>query len=214
MKREESILACFALKEEAAPFRKLVEGLSRVEILITGMGGRRAESAVREFLKNRKPPFVLSSGFAGGLDPQLASGTVVFSAEESPWLDARLLGAGARKARFHCAERVAVTAAEKRSLRAATGADAVEMESQAIGAVCAEARIPFATVRVILDTAEEDLPLDFNRLMTPDLRMDYGKLAAALLKSPGRAGALLKLQKQGQAAAASLAKALMTLLDR
>ena len=208
------MLACFALKEEAAPFRKLAEGLSQVEILVTGMGRRRAEGAVREFLRNRKPPFVVSSGFAGGLDPQLVSGTVVFAAQQSPWLDARLLGAGARKVRFHCAERVAVTAAEKHSLRAATGADAVEMESQAIGAVCAEAQIPFATVRVILDTAEEDLPLDFNRLMTPDLRMDYGKLAMALLKSPGRTGALLKLQKQGQLAAASLARVLMTLLDR
>ena len=138
----------------------------------------------------------------------------MFAAENNPRLEAGLAMAGARRVRFHCADRVAATAVEKQALWQATGADAVEMESQVLGTVCAESGIPFAIVRVILDTAGEDLPLDFNRLMTPDLRMDYGKLAMALLKSPGRTGALLKLQKQGQLAAASLAKVLMTLLDR
>ena len=67
-------------------------------------------------------------------------------------------------------------------------------------------------MRVISDTANEDLPLDFNRLMDADQNMRYGKLTAALLKSPGKIGALLKLQKQTQAAAEQLAQVLAKVL--
>jgi hypothetical protein len=67
-------------------------------------------------------------------------------------------------------------------------------------------------VRVILDTAEEDLPLDFNQLMNARQQMDYGKLALALARSPGKLGALLRLQKQSRAAAEALAAVLARLL--
>ena len=86
------------------------------------------------------------------------------------------------------------------------------MESQVICAVCREQKIPCATVRVILDTANEDLPLDFNRLMTANQKMNYGKLALALAKSPGKAGALLRLQQQSKAAAEKLGQVLAGLL--
>lgn len=204
----ELVLACFAVKEEAGAFQRIAETLPQVRVLITGMGKVNAERALRQWLAREKPALVLNCGFAGGLNPALNLGDVVFAVEANPELQAKLGQAGARPARFHCVDRVAATNADKRALRQASGADAVEMESHAMEQVCREHAIPWGTVRVILDTAEEDLPLDFSQLLTPEQQMDYRKLAGALMKSPGKVAALLKLQKQSRQAAAALAQVL------
>jgi hypothetical protein len=44
-----STLICFALKEEAAPFRKIAVGKSGISILITGSGRRNAERFLTAF---------------------------------------------------------------------------------------------------------------------------------------------------------------------
>src|SRR5208337_4924723 len=101
-----SVLVCFALKEEAAPFRKIAAGKSGISILITGVGRKNAEKSLREFLGSAPAPgaavdasstakandeasfatregvcaprTVLTCGFAGGLNPDLKLGEVVF----------------------------------------------------------------------------------------------------------------------------------------
>ena len=201
-------LFCFAVKEEAAPFKNASASRPDIQILLTGMGQRNAEKSIGAKLSNEKPTLVLTAGFAGALNPDLSLGTVLFSCDEAH-LQPRLLAAGALPARFHCANRVASTATEKRQLLETTHADAVEMESQIISNICREHQIPCATIRVILDTASEDLPLDFNFLMTADQEMDYRKLAFSLAKSPSKIAALLRLQKQSKAAAESLASVLL-----
>ena len=198
-------LVCFAVKAEAQPFQQLARSRSQVKTLLTGIGSHNAERAIRTALNRQKPNAVLSCGFAGGLRPALATGTVVFTADKETGWEPTLLAAGAQCARFHCAEGVATTAEQKRALWQATGADAVEMESAAIHAICRERGIPCATVRVISDTANEDLPLDFNQLSKPEMSLDYGKLAWAIARSPGKIGALLKLQKRTRFAAEQLA---------
>ena len=189
------------------------------------------------------PDFVLTCGFAGGLNPDLKLGDVVFEIPsrgrrgdeslteignrkseignnfETPHvvsceLNKKLIAAGANPARFFCANRIATTVAEKKKLRDETGADAVEMESAAVHAVCGEHGIPCATVRVVSDTANEDLPLDFNVLAKPDKSLDYGKLFLAIAKSPGKIGALMKLQKQTRFAAERLAEVLSRILQQ
>ena len=82
------------------------------------------------------------------------------------------------------------------------------MESAAIHAVCRERGLPCATVRVISDTAHEDLPLDFNALAKPDKNLDFGKLFLAIARSPGKIGALLRLQQRTSFAAQQLAAVL------
>jgi hypothetical protein len=249
-------LVCFALKEEAAPFRKAAYPLHDLElaIRIVGIGRQNAEKSVRAFLAGgaspiasgaatasrlqdnsqarlkgtlAPPDLVLTCGFAGALNPGLKLGEVVFeipsrgsrrepaqinSKNKSELTDVgcyeKLMAAGARPGKFFCADRIATTVAEKKKLREQTGADAVEMESAAIHAVCAEHGIPCVTVRVISDTANEDLPLDFNALAKPDKNLDYGKLFLAIAKSPGKIGALIALQKKTQSAAKQLAAVL------
>jgi adenosylhomocysteine nucleosidase len=235
-------LICFALKEEAAPFQKIAAGKAGISILLTGIGRQNAEKSLREFLNSCRsrgnetqikkeletphvvsyePNLVLTCGFAGGLNPDLKLGDVVFelpltpslspsdgervSARTGEGLVAKLLAGGAKPAKLFCADRIATTVAEKKALRDETGADAVEMESAPIHAVCRERGIACVTMRVISDTANEDLPLDFNALAKPDRSLDFGKLFLAIAKSPGKIGALMELQKKKKFAAEQLA---------
>lgn len=257
MEARTSVLVCFALEVEAAPFRDRVRDRPDIQILLTGIGPRIAEGAVRGALPGdppdsgtagaetggktraghpwpggdprssessggapahsetlsraggrRLPGVVLTCGFAGGLNPRLARGEVVFDAQAAPrWAD-KLQAAGATPARFHTATRLAATAAEKQALRERTAADAVDMESEAIHRVCREYGVPCATVRVISDSADEDLPFDFNAFLTPAGRLRYRKLALAVLKAPGRVAALWRLQRRSRQAAANLARVL------
>ncbi len=147
------------------------------------------------FSKKNLPKLVLTCGFAGGLNPELETGDVVFMTGY-PALEERLINADATLANFFTASRIATTVAEKKKLRDETGADVVEMESGAILAICRESRIPCAMVRVISDAADEDLPLDFNKLSKPDMSLHYGKLAWAICKSPWKIGALLALHRK------------------
>jgi adenosylhomocysteine nucleosidase len=201
-----STLICFALKEEAAPFRKIAARKPGVFTLITGIGRQNAERSVREFLLAGSPKMVFTCGFAGGLNPDLKLCDVGFEIENpKSEIENKLVAAGAKPMKFFCADRIASTVVEKRKLRAETGADAVEMESAAIQAVCRERGFPCVTVRVISDTADENLPLDFNALAKPDKGVDFGKLFLAIVKSPGKVGALLELQRKTKSAAEQLA---------
>ena len=210
---EKLIIVCFAVKEEARPFQKLAEGRTNIKILLTGMGHVNADKSIRAALAADKPSLVLTCGFAGGLNPELASGTIVFSTRGYSELETRLREAGAVPAQFYCADHVATTVSEKTKLWQTTGDDAVDMESEMIARICFEKKFPCATVRVILDAADENLPLDFNELMTADHKMNYGKLAWQIIKSPGKIRALKALQKQSQAAAEKLAQALIKLIS-
>ncbi len=203
------VLICFAVKEEAKPFLRTA-AFQRATILITGMGEQNAGRELRRFLTTVQPKLILTCGFAGGLNPTLPTGAVLFSEDESN-LTQNLLAAGATPATFFYAKQVAITAHEKSELHSVTKADAVEMESGAIRRIAKEYGIPSATIRVISDTANEDLPVDFNLLMTAQSEIDLSKLVLHVLLKPWKIPALLRLQKKTRGAAENLSRVLNSL---
>ncbi len=182
------------------------------DVLVTGMGRRNASTRFRKALQRVNPQRVITCGFAGALNPDLKIGDVLFDQDFDAGFDEALRVLGAAPARFYCSTRVAVSVAEKSELRRATGADAVEMESSVIRTLCREKGIPSATVRAISDAANENLPLDFNALMTSDQRISMFKLTMALVKSPRAVPSLLNLQRNTRIAARSLGDVLGGLL--
>jgi adenosylhomocysteine nucleosidase len=110
---------------------------------------------------------VISTGFCGALDPSLAIGDIVVETGEI-WSE----------------DRVAVRAEDKRRLRERTGARVVEMEFAAVQAKAQEWGIPCRAVRVVSDTAGEDLPLDLNLYRDAEGRFQLTRIAVAGLLRP------------------------------
>lgn len=215
---DNNVAVCFALAEEAGAFQKVCG--NKVPVFLTGIGRENAERAAREFLGSHTPSLLMTCGFAGGLISELKIGDVVFEIpavlahgqqgnDVFAGVRSKLTAAGAREAKFFCADRIATTAGDKKRLREETGAEVAEMESGAVQAVCANQGIPCVTVRVISDTANEDLPLDFNQFLKEDKSMDMGKLMMAVAKAPWKMGALMELQKNTKLAAQRLAEVLV-----
>ncbi len=229
------LLVCFAVKEEMKFFRDPSDGIpvrvkgagrrnasgkisdpSRetggTQIWVTGIGRRNAADNIREALTKVRPERVITAGFAGGLNPALKLATVIYEEDFDAGFGRELDKLGAVPARFYCHRRVAITAAEKRALWQQSGADAVEMESSVIRTICREFKIPSATVRVISDDARQDLPLDFNALMTSEDRINYLKLLWTVFSRPSRIFKLIEFQHQTLDAARRLGAVLEDLL--
>lgn len=205
---ENPIIITFAVREETKSF-KAVPGVRR---FLTGMGRDNAERAIHSILDKFTPRLVLTCGFTGGLNPALKNNEVVFQADEGSILYDQIKTAGATPVNFFCARRVAITSDEKLRLWRGTGLDAVEMESETIREICRERNVPSATVRVVSDTAAEDLPLDFNTLLTPAQKIHYGKLSWALVRSPWKLAELLAFQQKALEAGKALGEFLDKLL--
>jgi nucleoside phosphorylase len=151
---------------------------------------------------------VLTCGFAGGLDPGLSRGALVYDADLNFPLANRLLASGARPVSFLGSDRILTSASEKATAREQSNTDAVEMESFIIRQVCRECGIPSATFRVISDTAQEDLPVDFSRFVNLSGRFRYESLFIAVLLSPTLIPPLIRFQRHTRNAANTLAEAL------
>lgn len=142
-------------------------------IAVSGMGSAGAAAAARALIDAGATALV-SWGLAGGLDPQLPSGTIclpktVMSVTggvidmHHHWREAVGAAIAARHrvvdGKLLTTSHALVDSLAKAAAYRDTGAVAVDMESFAIAAVAAERQLPFIAVRVVVDAAGDSLPV-------------------------------------------------------
>jgi hypothetical protein len=207
-----AVLICFAVPEEARFFRPPTGFPSRR--VVTGIGARNAKTAIQDQLAREVPRMVLTCGFAGGLAPEHPLGQVLYDDSQAGPLQGRLADLGLQQGRFVHSDRVLVTPSEKARLREVTMADAVEMESSVIVTACRKQGVPVLVLRVISDTADESLPMDFNQYARVDGGVAMGRLLLGIAGHPAVIPRLIAFRRRLNRAAQALGGALQEVLPR
>ena len=177
------IAITFALPSESSDFRHLLgEPHPGVAILHTGVGEKICRQRLEPFLDSQSFDFLLSSGFAGGVDPSLGVADLLLAENFSdPALLARareLLNpapvcnlppsrapagpprpsVAPRVAKLATVDRILQSPAEREQFARQHEAAAVDMETKWIARACAVRKIPMLSLRVISDTAAAPFP--------------------------------------------------------
>jgi adenosylhomocysteine nucleosidase len=210
------IAVTFALPSESSDFLRLInERAEEVAVLHTGVGEQICRSRLGPFLDTRPFDLLISSGFAGGVDPSLGAGDLLLAENFSnPQLlaQARALLVS-RVARLVTADRVVESETARQQLAHENNAAAVDMETEWIARACAERKLPMLSLRAISDTAAAPFPVppevlfDLERQGTEVL-----KLTAHLLKHPSAVVRLIRFARQIATARANLGAALYELI--
>jgi nucleoside phosphorylase len=189
-------------------------GPDEVTVLLTGMGGENAAKAMSS-IPLETHDLCISSGLAGSLDARLTPGDVI-AARSAETLDGSCKAAsdtilvdlavacGAKAVNVSLtSEKIVATAEEKDELN--RRGSIVEMETAQILTAATQKHVPCATVRAISDAADEDLPVDFARILDSRGHLKMGGLLKEVGLSPYRIPLLLQFGRQSRAAGKSLA---------
>jgi adenosylhomocysteine nucleosidase len=160
---------------------------------------------------------LVSFGLAGGLDPALRPGAVIIPsvvladgvARHADALLAQRFG-GLTVHTILAGSAVAVGAAEKRRLHAATQAHAIDLESGAVATIAAKHGLPFIVVRAICDPAERDLPPAALIALNPDGGIGLWGVLQSVAAQPRQIPDLLALARD----AAQARRALIQVAER
>jgi nucleoside phosphorylase len=210
------IAVTFALPSESSDFRRLL-GARHEEVVIfhTGVGGRLCRQRLEPFLDSQPCDFLISSGFAGGVDPSLGAGHLFLAENFSdPDLLARARAALiCRVGKLATADRIVENPAERAQFARQHDADAVDMETEWIAQACAARKIPMLSLRVISDTTAAPFPAP------PEVLFDLSRqrtnatvLARYLLTHPIAIVRLLRFSRQIATVRRELGLALTTFL--
>ncbi len=166
-------------------------------LVANGPGPRCVEEMLR---RKMDVSGILNTGFCGALEPALRVGDIVVWGRQPEGCPGRYMSGA-----ISSSDRVVVTAAEKRALREKTGAIAAEMEAGAVKNIAQDWGVPFYCIRAVSDTANEDMPLDFNLYRDSAGRFSLPRIAMAAMRRPWtRIPALKRLEANCNMASESL----------
>jgi adenosylhomocysteine nucleosidase len=202
-------------------------GELEVVVVESGPGRQRAAKAAHALIDAYRPRFVVSSGFAGGLDPRIKLHDLIVAdslcdadkreialdpAAIVPRLDEVQ---NLHRGRLLTMDRIIALSEEKRQLGIQHQALAVDMESFAVAEVCRERAVPILVVRAISDAVDDELPPDIGRLLSR--KTFAGQLGAAVgsvFRRPGAMKDLFHLHQNALEACGRLASFLAHLTSQ
>jgi adenosylhomocysteine nucleosidase len=194
-----------------------------VGVLLTGVGPQNAIAASHKAMRRdtESGDVCISAGLAGALKPAYSVGQVLaakgvqceqargdFPAGVFECSNELVSAAGDKGAtvveRFCTTVEVAATAADKQRLGAQ--ADAAEMESFFVLSTASAAGIPAVAIRVVSDTAGEDLPIDMSHVFGEDGQVSVPRVLGQVARHPRAIPGLVRLGRNSKKAAESLAQ--------
>jgi adenosylhomocysteine nucleosidase len=188
-----------------------------IEVLHTGVGERICRQRVAEFLQARQFDLMISAGFAGALNDQLKVGDILLAKNFST-IELNNRRSSFSSLPIHEVELLTVSAlidsSEKRlEIARASGAAAVDMETEFIAGACADHGIPLLSLRVISDTLDEPFPAPTKVLFDIEQqRTNLLKLAAFFLAHPNRIPRLIQFARRIANTRKILANTLVTIV--
>jgi adenosylhomocysteine nucleosidase len=207
-----------ALKPTAragAPYAALADGSL---LIVSGMGGVAAAAGARVLIAAGATALA-SFGLAGGLDASLPPGAICLPSEIVGPDGVGLATSGHWRARVEAVlsaryavargkllstDRAIASVEEKAALHRSTAAVAVDMESLAIAQVANAHGLPFIAIRVIVDSAADQLPRAVAAAADQSGQLNIWRLLGALARTPADLAPLMRLGSRYRAATRSL----------
>lgn len=204
-------------------------GGSEITVMVTGMGTEAAAQAMGLMMRmaddQRHFDVCISSGLAGALRAELLPGAIIAPqvlVAESPHADLpsdslnvdkelreHAIEAGAIPVDcLFTAAKILVKTDQKQSC--SSKAQSVDMESFEIVKEANAWGARTVVIRAVSDTADEDLPINFNRTLSKKNQISLPKVLLELAKNPLALPALVRFGRQSRRAA----QALIMFLDR
>jgi nucleoside phosphorylase len=225
------IAVTFALPAESSEFLRRLRNKSRidrngiritrgniddrqVEVLHTGVGEKACQERIEKFLRDQRFQILISAGFAGALNDQLQLGDLLVAKNVST-VDLSSTCASLSSIPIHTGDLLTVPALidsseERNRVARASGAGAVDMETEFIARACAELGIPLLSLRVITDTPREPFPAPPSVLFDiQQQRTRMTALAKFFLSHPNRLPRLVQFARRISHVRKTLADALV-----
>ena len=184
----------------------------RVAVVESGVGQEKAGRATEVLIDTFRPKRLISAGYSGALSSDLKRFAIRIPSaviRESDGKRIELQPEADDAVNLLTTDFVVATPKRKKSLGEQHRAALVDMETFAIAECCEEHGVPFLSVRIVLDTVNEALPKDVERIMKSAERSTArlaGSVLGSLFSRPSALIDLYTLKERAIDAADRLAK--------
>jgi len=187
-------------------------------VVLSGVGQKNAEEATNILAEVFEPKLICSAGYAGGLSSRLKRFSLCVPEQVLRQSDGGVLDLSTpiprttppqpNKLSLITVNDVVELPEQKRVLHEQTGAEIVDMETFAVADVCRVRRIPFCSLRIVLDAASDRIPADIAKIldnMGKNVSRFSGTIVGSILSRPSVVLDLVSLKQRAFTATERLA---------